>query len=97
MRAGFFQVKTPRSRSSALLLRVTASDQRLSVRFFADFLWGAHLAGFLPCAISRFLSRPSAVAGPLEVLHRALVPLGLGARGEGAEVAPLAGLRVFLA
>lgn len=34
---------------------------------------------------------------PLEVLHRALVPLRRRARGESAEVAPAAGLRILLA
>src|SRR5262245_57910936 len=40
-------------------------------------------------------SRPRLM--PLEVLHRALVLLGLGARLEGAEIAMPAGLRVDLA
>jgi hypothetical protein len=39
----------------------------------------------------------AAASVPLEVLDFALVLLGLLARGEGAEVAPLAGLRVGLA
>src|ERR1019366_4647103 len=34
---------------------------------------------------------------PLEILHRAFVPLGRRARIEGAEIAAPAGLRVFLA
>jgi len=34
---------------------------------------------------------------PFEILHRALVLLGGGAAGEGAEVAATAGLRIFLA
>jgi len=34
---------------------------------------------------------------PLEILHRALVLLRRGAADEGAEIAPLAGLRVYLA
>jgi hypothetical protein len=34
---------------------------------------------------------------PLEILYLALVLLGRGARLEGAEIAPLAGLRIYLA
>lgn len=34
---------------------------------------------------------------PLEILHSALVLLGGGTRGEGAEIAPPAGLRILLA
>lgn len=34
---------------------------------------------------------------PLEILHGALVLLGRGARGKGAEIAPFACLRILLA
>jgi hypothetical protein len=34
---------------------------------------------------------------PLEILHRPLVLLGHGAAGEGAEIAPSPGLRVYFA
>ena len=39
----------------------------------------------------------SACSMPLEILHGALVLLGGSARGESAEIAPPAGLRILLA
>jgi hypothetical protein len=55
MRAGLFQVKMPWSRSRALLLRVTAPDQRFVARFFRGLLCGVFFAGFLAGAISFYL------------------------------------------